>query len=66
MDIKNRDYKNILIIKMSSPGDVLHTLPSAAALRKGVPRARLTWLAHPQLGDFVPDPHAVHYAGDGV
>ena len=56
MDIKNKDYKNILIIKMSSLGDVLHTLPAVAALRKGFPKARLTWLVHPQFGDFVPDP----------
>ena len=56
MDIKNREYKNILIIKMSSLGDVLHTLPAVAALRKGFPKARLTWLVHPQFGDFVPDP----------
>lgn len=56
MDIKNSEYKNILIIKMSSLGDVLHTLPAVAALRKGFPKARLTWLVHPQFGDFVPDP----------
>ena len=49
-------YKNILIIKMSSLGDVLHTLPAVAALRKGFPDARLTWLVHPQFSAFVPDP----------
>ena len=59
MDIKNRDYKNILIIKMSSLGDVLHTLPAVAALRKGFPNARLTWLVHPQFSDFVPDPPVI-------
>ena len=56
MDIKNRDFKNILIIKMSSLGDILHTLPSVAALRKRFPKARLTWLVHPQFSDFVPGP----------
>ena len=50
------EYKNILIIKMSSLGDVLHVLPSVAALRKGFPKARLTWLVHPQFSGFVPDP----------
>ena len=59
MDIKNRDYKNILIIKMSSLGDVLHTLPAVAALRKRFPKARITWLVHPQFGGFVPDPPMV-------
>ena len=28
------EYQNILLIKMSSLGDILHTLPFAAALRK--------------------------------
>ena len=31
------EYKNILLIKMSSLGDILHTLPFAAALRQRFP-----------------------------
>ena len=50
------DYKNILLIKMSSLGDILHTLPFAAELRKLYPKARITWLVHPQFAGFVPDP----------
>lgn len=50
------EYKNILLIKMSSLGDILHTLPFAAALRKRFPAARITWLVHPQFAGFVPDP----------
>lgn len=49
------EYKNILIIKMSSLGDILHTLPFAAALRKRYPQARISWLVHPQFAGFVPD-----------
>ena len=49
------DYKNILLIKMSSLGDILHTLPFAAALRQRFPQARITWLVHPQFAGFVPD-----------
>lgn len=52
-------YKNILIIKMSSLGDVLHTLPFAAALRKLYPEARISWLVHPQFAGFVPDPPTI-------
>lgn len=52
-------YKNILIIKMSSLGDVLHTLPFAAALRRLYPEAKLTWLVHPQFAGFVPDPPVI-------
>ena len=53
------EYKNILIIKMSSLGDVLHTLPFVAVLRERFPKARLTWLVHPQFGAFVPEPPLV-------
>lgn len=49
------DYKNILIIKMSSLGDILHTLPFAAALRQRFPNAKISWLVHPQFAGFVPD-----------
>ena len=31
--VATENYKNILIIKMSSLGDVIHTLPFSAALR---------------------------------
>lgn len=50
------EYKNILLIKMSSLGDILHTLPFAAELRQRFPKARITWLVHPQFAGFVPDP----------
>ena len=40
---------------MSSLGDILHTLPFAAALRQRFPQARITWLVHPQFAGFVPD-----------
>ncbi|MDR0762176.1 MAG: glycosyltransferase family 9 protein [Campylobacteraceae bacterium] len=47
-------YKNILIIKMSSLGDILHTLPSIAALRSHFKNAKISWLVHPQFADFIP------------
>lgn len=50
-----KDYKNILLIKMSSLGDILHTLPFAAELRKLYPEAKISWLVHPQFAGFVPD-----------
>ncbi|MDR1976744.1 MAG: lipopolysaccharide heptosyltransferase I [Campylobacteraceae bacterium] len=48
------EYNNILIIKMSSLGDILHTLPFAAALRSRFGEAKITWLVHPQFADFLP------------
>ncbi|MCD7873412.1 MAG: lipopolysaccharide heptosyltransferase II [Acidaminococcaceae bacterium] len=53
------EYKNILLIKMSSLGDILHTLPFAAALRQRFPQAKITWLVHPQFAGFVPDPPVI-------
>lgn len=53
------EYNNILLIKMSSLGDILHTLPFAAALRQRFPRAKITWLVHPQFAGFVPDPPVI-------
>ena len=35
---------NILIVKLSAIGDVVHTLPSLAALRKLYPQAHITWV----------------------
>ena len=49
-------YQNILIIKMSSLGDVIHALPFAAALRETFPHSRISWLVHPQFSAFVPEP----------
>ncbi|HEY2146312.1 MAG TPA: glycosyltransferase family 9 protein, partial [Pirellulales bacterium] len=35
---------NILIVRLSAVGDVVHGLPVLCALRDFIPRARLTWL----------------------
>lgn len=50
----NKEYRNILLIKMSSLGDVIHTLPFVHELRKLYPKAKITWLVHPQFGSFIP------------
>ncbi len=38
------DPQNILIVKLSAIGDVIHTLPALNAIRRRYPRARITWL----------------------
>src|SRR3954452_9294263 len=35
---------HILIVKLGSIGDIVHTLPSLAAIRRALPRARLSWV----------------------
>jgi heptosyltransferase-1 len=37
-------YKSVLIVRLSAMGDIIHTLPAAAALRQAFPLARLGWL----------------------
>jgi lipopolysaccharide heptosyltransferase I len=40
----SRTAMNILIVKMSAIGDVIHTLPALNAVRKHYPAARISWL----------------------
>ena len=44
---------NILIIKLSAVGDVIHTLPSLAALRKLCPEANITWVVEDASADLI-------------
>jgi heptosyltransferase I len=44
---------NILIVKLSAIGDVIHTLPSLAALRKLYPDAHITWVVEEAAADLI-------------
>jgi 3-deoxy-D-manno-octulosonic-acid transferase/heptosyltransferase-1 len=44
---------NILIVKLSAIGDVLHTLPSLAAIRKLYPQAHITWVIEEASSDLI-------------
>lgn len=47
---------NILIVRLGALGDVVHTVPAAAALRKAFPDARIDWLVdarHRAIVDLV-------------
>ena len=44
---------NILIVKLSAIGDVIHTLPSLAALRDLYPEAHITWVVEEAAADLV-------------
>ncbi|MEN6465447.1 MAG: glycosyltransferase family 9 protein [Syntrophaceae bacterium] len=45
----------ILIIKLSAIGDVIHTLPSLRALKKKFPGARITWVVESAAADLLKD-----------
>jgi len=44
---------NILIVKLSAIGDVIHTLPSLAELRRLYPEAHITWVVEEAAADLV-------------
>ncbi len=44
---------NILIVKLSAIGDVIHTLPSLAAIRRRYPQAHITWVVEQAASDLV-------------
>ena len=55
--------ESILIIKPSSLGDVVHTLPAVAAIRAANPHAEITWLINPEWATLLrgnPDVDHVH------
>ena len=41
-----RDFRSALIVKPSSLGDIVHTLPAVHALRQAHPHLKLRWLAN--------------------
>lgn len=49
---------NILVIKLSAIGDVIHALPVSAAIKETFPKARLTWIVEPPAADILAgNPH---------
>jgi heptosyltransferase-1 len=44
---------NILIVKLSAIGDVVHTLPALSALRKQYPEAHITWVIEEAASDLI-------------
>jgi heptosyltransferase-1 len=42
------DGPRILVVRLGSMGDILHTLPAVASLKHSLPHSRLSWLVHPR------------------
>ncbi|MHC5082780.1 MAG: glycosyltransferase family 9 protein [Planctomycetota bacterium] len=47
------DFKNILIIKPSALGDIVHALPVVSCLRQSFPAAKLTWLVRTEFAPLL-------------
>ena len=52
-DLKSRDFKTILLIKLSAIGDVVHTFPVLNKLRRRYPKARIDWLVTPEIAELL-------------
>ena len=45
----------ILIVKLGSIGDIVHTLPTLAAIRKAMPQAEISWVVERQSAEILKD-----------
>src|SRR5438876_5791921 len=45
----------ILIVKLGSIGDLVHTLPALAAVRKAMPRAEISWVVERRSAEILRD-----------
>jgi heptosyltransferase I len=52
-DLRNRDFRKILLIKLSAVGDVVHTIPVLNKLRRRYPEAQLDWLVTPPIAELL-------------
>ena len=52
-ELRSRDFKNILLIKLSAMGDVVQTFPLLNKLRRRYPEARIDWLVTPALAELL-------------
>lgn len=45
--------ENILIVKLSAIGDVIHALPVSYAIKESFPKAKITWVVEPPAYDLL-------------
>ena len=45
----------ILIVKLGSIGDIVHTLPSLAAIRRALPEAEISWVVEQRTSEILGD-----------
>lgn len=51
--LKEIDFQEILIVKPSSLGDVIHALPAVGAIRRRYKQARISWLIKSDWGPII-------------
>jgi heptosyltransferase I len=53
LDSPDPQSENILIVRLSAMGDIIHTLPAAAALRAAFPHSTLGWLIEERWAELL-------------
>jgi heptosyltransferase-1 len=53
LNLQRRQFERILLIKPSAVGDVIHTLPVLAKLRRRYPEARIDWVLTPAIAELI-------------
>ena len=53
LPLARRDFRRILLIKLSALGDVIHTVALLNALRRHYPTAQIDWLLKPSLAELI-------------
>jgi lipopolysaccharide heptosyltransferase I len=48
-----RDFNRLAIIRLSSLGDIIHTLPAFQTMRNRFPKAEITWVVEPLGGELL-------------
>ncbi len=59
-DLKSREFENILLIKLSALGDVVHTFPLLNKLRTRYPKARIDWLVASDIAELLKQNPAIN------
>ena len=52
-DLKSRDFRKILLIKLSAVGDVAQTMPVLNKLRQRYSSAQIDWLVTPAIAELL-------------
>jgi lipopolysaccharide heptosyltransferase I len=51
--LRTREFRRILLIKLSAVGDVVHTVPVLNKLRRRYPKAQIDWLMIPAIAELL-------------
>ncbi|HMD15992.1 MAG TPA: glycosyltransferase family 9 protein [Terriglobales bacterium] len=51
--VGNPRFDSLLVVRLSAMGDIIHTLPAAAALRQAFPHATLGWLIEERWAELL-------------